>query len=98
MKKIDLRRLDAFLESHRYVLKIWFAVYFIGSGLDFWRKSYLDWLAHGIGALTFLCCARCVFVFFKGGKVEATPAKMWATVAICLAAAGICLFLCIQSF
>ena len=88
MKKIDLHKLDMFFDTHRHSLKFWFVLYLIGNAFDFWRKSSLDWLAHGIMALVFLYCARCVLVFFKQGKVEATPGKMWVTFAICLAAAG----------
>ena len=85
MKKIDLHKLDMFFDTHRHSLKFWFGLYLIGNAFDFWRKSSLDWLAHGIMALVFLYCARCVLVFFKEGKVEATPGKMWVTFAICLA-------------
>ena len=88
MKKIDLHKLDMFFDTHRHSLKFWFVLYLIGNAFDFWRKSSLDWLAHAIMALVFLYCARCVLVFFKEGKVEATPGKMWVTFAICLAAAG----------
>lgn len=98
MKKIDLHKLDTFFDTHRNSLKFWFVLYIIGNAFDFWRKTPLDWLAHAMMALVFLYCARCVLVFFKEGKVEATPAKMWVTFAICLAAAGVCLFLCILSF
>lgn len=79
MKKIDLHKLDMFFDTHRHSLKFWFVLYLIGNTFDFWRKSSLDWLAHGIMALVFLYCAWCVLVFFKEGKVEATPGKMWAT-------------------